>query len=300
MRTSINILFVLLLLSSCTFKKEYSYILIESKEGLLTSKRSLHEKNPEIIKAASDSDAYKTAFRNYVISLRVSEEMKKQLNYTTYPVGFKLLNEKKIDITNTTFFVGKKEFEEKILAEMANVSLPEIKQSKDESTSKNVSVDSIKIKELKSFFTIKKDEFDPDGTQWMRPKNASKYVNTNNIYCYFEVKNGIAKNFRFRFQYYSDEWLFIQKCQFSIDGKAFEFIPSNVQTDSGNGGYIWEWFDENVRTYDLSLIEAIASANVAKVKLVGRQYYDIKTLSKEQIASVKKTLEMYKAMGGTF
>ena len=40
-----------------------------------------------------------------------------------------------------------------------------------------------------------------------------------------------VSNFRLRIQYYSDDWLFIRKYQFSIDNKAYEFIPNNVETD---------------------------------------------------------------------
>ena len=45
----------------------------------------------------------------------------------------------------------------------------------------------------------------------------------------------MPSNLRFRIQYYADDWLF-NKVQFSIDGKAYEYIPSDTERDCGYGG----------------------------------------------------------------
>ena len=105
---------------------------------------------------------------------------------------------------------------------------------------------------------------------------------------------------RFRVQYYSDDWLFFKKIQFSIDYNAYEYIPSDTETDSGNGGKIWEWFDEALTGRDKTLIYALADAKSAKMKFIGRQYYDIKTITKNQITDMKRVLELYRAMGGVY
>ena len=99
-------------------------------------------------------------------------------------------------------------------------------------------------------------------------------------------------------QYYSDEWLFFNRVQFSIDGKAYEYVPLNTETDNGDGGYIWEWFDESITNSDKDLISALSNAKSAKMKLIGRQYFDIRTISKDQIKNIKRTLDLYKEMGG--
>jgi hypothetical protein len=122
----------------------------------------------------------------------------------------------------------------------------------------------------------------------------------NGIYCYFQTENNIPSNLRFRVQYHADDWLFISRIQFSIDGKAYDYIPSDVETDSGNGGRIWEWFDESLDSSDKELIDALANAKSAKMKLIGKQYHDIKAITTEQINSIKRTLEMYNAMGGNY
>jgi hypothetical protein len=164
----------------------------------------------------------------------------------------------------------------------------------------NNKVDSIKVNQLLKFFRQKKDEFSTTNAIWYEPMSAPIYTNRNGIYCYFQTENGVPDNLRFKIQYYADEWLFFKEVQFSIDGKAYDYIPTKTETDSGNGGYIWEWFDETLVTSDRDLIYALANAKSAKMKFIGRQYYDIKVITKEQINGITKTLELYHALGGQF
>lgn len=160
-------------------------------------------------------------------------------------------------------------------------------------------LDSARIKTLKKSFKITKDEFDVDEKQWVRPIDEPRYVNRNGIYSYFQTIKGVASNLRFVIQYYSDDWLFIQKYQFSIDGKAYEYIPRKVETDNGDGGMIWEWFDDQVDENLKEIMEAIVKSKVTKIKMVGRQYFDIKNVNAKQKESIRKTLELYKLQGGT-
>ncbi|RLJ77138.1 hypothetical protein [Pedobacter alluvionis] len=160
-------------------------------------------------------------------------------------------------------------------------------------------LDSAKIKFLKKSFKITKDEFDANEMQWVRPIDEPRYVNRNGIYSYFQTNKGVASNLRFVIQYYSDDWLFIQKYQFSIDGKAYEYIPSKVETDNGDGGMIWEWFDDQADENLKTIMEAITKSKTTKIKMVGRQYFDIKTVTSRQKESIRKTLELYKLQGGS-
>lgn len=291
-------------LTSCDNKKSYKYVEIVNEEGIL-GHTSAKEKDPKPIKAATDSSAYLEAYQNFCISLKVNRDMKQSLGtvYST-PKAFKLYNDKGSDITNSISFVEKdereKEIEERIFS-MNNTlqeSVDRNKKEKVESFKQTASVDSSKIKDLDKYFKKRKDEFSNNNKVWHEPKSAPKYTNRNGIYCYFQSEDGMPSNLRFRLQYYADDWLFFKKVQFSIDGKDFDYIPLNTETDSGDGGYIWEWFDESVGDTDKELINALANAKSAKMKLIGRQYYDIKTISQDQINSFKRTLELYKAMGG--
>ena len=95
--------------------------------------------------------------------------------------------------------------------------------------------------------------------------------------------------------------MFIKKYGFSIDGDAYEFTPKNVETDSGNGGKIWEWVDIPVTNQNLkNIVNALSKAKTVKIKFYGTQYYDVRTVTSKEIQSIFDTIELYKAMGGEF
>ena len=155
-------------------------------------------------------------------------------------------------------------------------------------------IDSLLVKKLKPLFRNKTDEFSTDKTTWITPRESAKYRNMNGIYCYFS-----SNNLRFVFQYHSDSWLFFSKCQFLIDGKAFEYTPSNQKRDNDETG-ITEWFDDPVDATNKDIIMALSNTKSAKLKLIGDNYVDYKVISKKQITSIKNTLDYYKALGNYF
>lgn len=295
MNKKLLLLFLMsLTLFSC--KKNYKYVEKVEKEGIFGGTE--REEKEEEFKAENDTAAYLEAFKKFLISQKVEMEMKKSIGKSSYsPLSFSVYDDKGNDISYINFN-NKEKREKEITKSILSLGTTSSESNISQTKSK---IDSAKIKELKSFFREKKDEFSPDGQTWVKPKSSPAYTNQNGIYCYFQTENNIPNNFRFRVQYYSDEWLFFQKIQFSIDGKAYEYIPLNTENDSGNGGYIWEWFDEGVSSSeDKKLLNALANAKSAKMKFIGRQYYDVKNISKEQINSIKRTIEYYKALGGTF
>jgi hypothetical protein len=301
----LSISILLFLLSSCSNKKEYKYIEIVEEKQLLGSGTDTKEKDEKIIKAENDSIAYLDAYEDFCISVKVNKDMKEAMGSSAYlPLRFKLINEEGVNIANTIAIAGKEELEKEIesrIFSMKNTIKESVDKGKEErlqELKETIVIDSAAVQELKKYFKEKKDEFDPKGIVWHTPNSAPKYVNSNGIYCYFQSNDGIASNFRLRVQYHADDWLFFQKIQFSIDDKAYEYIPRDTETDSGNGGRIWEWSDEQIRSNDIELIEALANAKSAKMKLIGRQYHKIKTIKKEQIRDIKRALDYYKAMGG--
>ena len=158
------------------------------------------------------------------------------------------------------------------------------------------------IARCSNLFNVKKDEF--SNITWVKPKEAPKYRNKNAVYCYFATEDGKATHiFRFVYQYSAEDWLFIRFMIFNIDGENITIIP-DMETDCGYGGIIWEWCDEpvnnNTSGIDEDFIKKIANAKSVKVKMVGNQYSDIRTLSAAQIKSIKNTYEYYLALGGKF
>lgn len=159
-----------------------------------------------------------------------------------------------------------------------------------------INTDSV-MKVFHSDFTIKKDEF--SDRVWVEPKNRPHYNNINKIFCYFELKGDKASNFRFRIQYTGDDWLFIDQMIFKINNdRKIVFLPQEMKRD--NNSTIWEWCDESIDSKYEFLISAIANAKNVKVKFQGDQYYDVRTLSSEEIKYIKKTYDFYLALGGEF
>lgn len=162
------------------------------------------------------------------------------------------------------------------------------------------------IVEIKKTFTMNLDEF--ENRHWIEPKSRPKYTNRNGCYCYFQMnQDSTVSNFRFRFQYFADDWLFINKMIFNVDGENLTIYP-DMDDDCGYGG-IWEWCDVSVASNkdyhndDMVteyFVEKLANAKSIKVKLIGKQYNNVKTLSAQQIKSIKEAYDYYKALGGKF
>jgi hypothetical protein len=154
--------------------------------------------------------------------------------------------------------------------------------------------DSSKLKALKNRIYIKKGEFDEP--TFIYSKNRPKYHSSNALYIYYN--KDLLSGVRLVAQYYADDWLFIEKIKFSIDGKTFTYIPTDVKRDN-DGGYIWEWMDEYMGSENKELIEALANAKSVKIRYDGRQYYDDRTVSASNLQSIKDVYQYFKASGGS-
>ncbi|MCL8009431.1 hypothetical protein M8845_18545 [Gelidibacter japonicus] len=306
MKKLLLLVLLTIIISSCEQSKKYEYVELGLKESIFGG-IDQDEKDAVIITAKTDSIAYLEAYQKFCISEKVAQDMQEALgSSSTKPTDFKLIDEQGNNVAQFINFDGidslKFDIRNRIF-EMKNSLKETVDNNKEkdiENFKSTVQVDSAKIVELEKFFNSKKDEFDPNALVWHKPKSAPTYTNQNGIYCYFQTNNGMPSNLRLRMQYHADDWLFIQKVQFSIDDKAYEFIPRKTETDSGNGGRIWEWFDEGMGKSNTELLDALANAKSAKMKLIGRQYYKIKPITSNQIRDIKRSLDLYKAMGGTY
>lgn len=295
---NLYIFLALLALVSCKNYKTYEYIEINEDPSALSALYKETEDDPVEIEAESDSAAYIEAYNKFIISKKVYKDMiAEHHSLLKEPVDFKLLDENKRDIAVSINFAKK----DSILAQIEKqiYAMPSHTSNVDTQTDTKVMTDSVKIKQLSGYFDTKKDEFSPEGLTWYEPKSRPNYTNMNGFYCYFQKTDTGVSNFRMRFQYAADDWLFIEKIQFSIDGEAYEFIPREVETDNGSGG-IWEWFDEKITYVDKNLVEALANAKSVKMKLIGSQYHHVQQVTPKQLLNIKRSLELYKAMGGQF
>lgn len=303
MKKIVLLYFLIFVSISCESNKKYQYVETIQEIGTLATPIPTKE-DPEIINAKSDSAAFIKAFRRFCSSQKFEQDFAEAYDniLKEIPLSFKLLDEEGNNIANTITFKNKDSIEKAIKKNIFSEPNSILKRKKERHKEKvaSLKVDTVIVKKLKPYFEIKTNEFAADQKQWYTPKSAPRYINKNSIHCYFAVIDEIPRNFRIKIQYYDDDWLFINKYQFSIDGKAYEFYPDNIKRDNGDSGHIWEWCDDRIELSDTDLIKALANAKNAKIKFVGKQYSDVKKITKNQIKSIKRTLELYKAMGGTF
>ena len=284
----ILIIFISLIFIACN--KNYRYI--ESVEEALTT-----QEKEETFTEKNDTLAFLRAYKNFFVSKKSKEDLKKHNVSNKIVKAFKLYNPNGQEISNISFVSREKamiDIEKEIMSKPS--TLDNIMSGLEKERLSDI--DSSKVKELASLFKEKKDEF--EGYTWIEPKTKPKYRSQNGFYLYFmKTKEGYPTNLRFVGQYTADNWLFIQSIKFNIDGNVLDYNPNNIKRD--NNTKIWEWFDDNVESSNTSLIEAIAYAkNPIKVRFIGRQYYDERIISKNEIKSILETIQYYKALGGKY
>lgn len=297
MRTKYFVLLLMVVcLSSC--QKKYKYV-EEVIESSIFGEEIRSDREPENVSAMNDTLAYLEAFQKYCISQKVYEEFVKRGTgqYMDKPSGFRLYNSDGVDISDISF-VSRSDEEKKIVERVWN-TLSNALAPNDKNNQTSVKIDSAKIEELLPFFNINKDEFDPKKGAWYKPKSAPKYVDCNAVYLYFKADTSGVSNLFFKVQYYAEDLLSIRKMVFAIDSNVYEYYPIDVESDYGYGK-IWEWSNEYLTDKDKELIYSLSNAKSAKIKFVGRQYSEVRTITKQQILDIKRTLDLYNAMGGDY
>lgn len=146
---------------------------------------------------------------------------------------------------------------------------------------------------LDSKFNKKCDDF--TNKCWVHHRSEPRYRNCTHSYMYFQMVEDTATNLRIVVQYAANDWLFIKRMIFNIDGENYDFIPQEMEKD--NYTTIWEWCDESC-SYHLSLVEALYSAKEVKIRYIGSQYHSDKVMPSSQLKAIQETIDYYKACGG--
>lgn len=157
-------------------------------------------------------------------------------------------------------------------------------------------------KEVSAFFHIKEDRFDSQKKQWYKPKIAAVSHNTNSVYCYFAMVDGVPSNFRLVINRCSKSgWLLFKSFKFNIDGEVFELTPHHDETESDlDINYYWEWCDMGISAGEVEVIEAMAIGDKVEIKYEGSKYFDTRKIPSDERYYVRKTLEYYYKLGGSF
>jgi hypothetical protein len=101
---------------SCSSKRTYKYVetVLPPNSGV-----TFQDKEPEIINASSDSEAYIHAYTNFCIAKSVNDQTEKTSGVAlTRPVSFKLINDKGMDIRFAINFEKKDSIEKSIEAKI--------------------------------------------------------------------------------------------------------------------------------------------------------------------------------------
>lgn len=257
----------------CSCEKEYKYIPYDKngddiQNGVMT------------FKASSDTAAYHAALNMHLYKLS------KAYTDPEYPFycGFRLSkSDNKFDLVGS----DKEPWENDIYKQFFGDEAPRLDNTKKE--------------ELLQYFDIIESE-DQDIT-WYRHKDCNCY--SNNYFCfylYFGVsKRGNILPLHLKIEYQgglSNGKYSIKKISYTVDGMLYEYLPDPFKYNSKNRSLE---SDEQITYSSRKLINVLLTAQKVTVVITpsGAQWVETK-LSDSQILKVKRTIELYKAMGGFY
>ena len=133
------------------------------------------------------------------------------------------------------------------------------------------------------------------GITWVSHKTEPVLANYMSLY--FGTKEGSASNYplRMKFNYYSDDWLFVKSVTIKADDQVFSLGDMDFERDNGSGS-IWEWSDSKVS--DFEMLSKILSAKKVVIRYDGRQYYHDFVLPESQKSAMRDVLLAWERYGG--
>lgn len=138
---------------------------------------------------------------------------------------------------------------------------------------------------------IKKDSV--TNKTWYYARSTTSYVDVNSFHLYMGKDKGSDPYLRWKIQYAGDDWLFIKKFTFNVDGNisVYDDVYSDIERD--NDSNVWEWYDVVPNDSDISLIESIIKSKKAVYRSEGDQYYKDRTISDKEKSALKDILTVY-------
>lgn len=143
---------------------------------------------------------------------------------------------------------------------------------------------------------IVKDDF--KSITWYHDKSSPKYVNANGFFAYVGAAKGYNTTLRLCIQYYGEDWLFIEKYLFNVDGKTFTIDPSYGDVETDNDAKVWEWFDTSPNKGEVEMLRLIVKSKKAVMRIEGSKYYKDVTLTSTQKKALGRVLTIYTGLGG--
>lgn len=134
------------------------------------------------------------------------------------------------------------------------------------------------------------------------PKGVSMTNEANEVFFCFESDGSRASSrLHLRVYYYADDPLNYSDIQFTIDGFNYDFHPKRPERGKLGARMYWEQSDDALSSQHKDLVYALSHCHWARMSLKGADGMNhVKMLTKAQLEAFASTLELYRAMGGTF
>ena len=143
---------------------------------------------------------------------------------------------------------------------------------------------------------IQKDDFKE--IAWYTDKSSPNNIDTNALYMYVGTKKGEKPVLFLRIQYSGDDWLFIKKYLFKIDGAVSDITPYSGEIESDNNTKVWEYYNQAMKGSQVMLMKRIIASKKTVMRMEGSQYYKDVTISSTQKKAMQRVLTLYAGLGG--
>jgi hypothetical protein len=130
-------------------------------------------------------------------------------------------------------------------------------------------------------------------------KDINTNPKVNDIYCYFNTKDGVPEPLRFVVHFYADDPINFVKLRFNLDGFIYEYVPTDIKR-SNEGKFYLENFDNAMNEQSRDIVAGLAHCEYADVLLISERGVNHRLyLTEQQLKHFKATYELYRKMGGT-
>lgn len=131
---------------------------------------------------------------------------------------------------------------------------------------------------------------------WYRDKATPKIPLRSIAFLYMGRKTA-APWLQFKVQYWGDNWLFVEKAVFVVDGEKRGEVAGRWERDNGSGS-VWEQLDTAVSSSNLPTIKRLAEAKSLLIRFEGRKYYKDFKVPAADIVAMRNVLAAFDEMGG--
>jgi hypothetical protein len=147
-----------------------------------------------------------------------------------------------------------------------------------------------------SLARLKATHDDINGITSYVASSSPETYQANDISLYLRQRDGsAAATLRLLISYTGDDWLFVERYKFNVDGQAYTITPDSVDRDNGLGG-VWEWSDDLLSKDNLAIVRAIAGSSKATIRYEGKQYYKDREITAQEKAALTDVLGGYLAL----